>query len=410
MKNLLKKIISRNYILNKYTRKLYVNFRRIIYNLKYYKNEVDNKLIVFESYNGRNIACSPKRVLELLSKDEKYKNYKLIVFLKNPSEHKNIYGENVVFVKYNTKIYYDTMSRAKYIFTNSRIPKYINIKNEQIYIQCWHGTPLKRLGADIIENGQNGNEKLSDTVTSYLHEGERVDYFVSPSKYASEKFISSFTLDRLNKESSILEIGYPRNDFLYNFLENEVQSIKEKYGIDREKKIILYAPTWRDNQYNHEEGYTHKLAFDIDKIKKMIGDEYQILLRCHYFISNSIVIDKYDDFIINVSEVDDINELYVVSDMLITDYSSVFFDYATLKRPILFFMYDKDIYENEIRGFYLDLCELPGEIVENEKELVENILNPNFDVDRHNTFIAKFCYLDDGKAGERLINKVIDNE
>lgn len=112
---------------------------------------------------------------------------------------------------------------------------------------------------------------------------------------------------------------------------------------------------------------------DLHKFQKELGDEYIILMRLHYFISNSIDITEFENFAYDVSSHDDVNELYLISDILITDYSSVFFDYANLKRPIIFYMYDLKEYQNEIRDFYIDLDELPGPIVTEQEELIREI-------------------------------------
>ncbi len=135
-----------------------------------------------------------------------------------------------------------------------------------------------------------------------------------------------------------------------------------------------------------------------------------ILFRAHYFIANSFDFEKYGDFIYDVSKIDDINELYIISDILITDYSSVFFDYANLKRPIIFYMYDLDHYEKELRGFYVDLEELPGDIVKKEKDIVDILNNiKGYKAkykEKYKKFNQKFNYLDDGKAAKRVINQI----
>ena len=142
-----------------------------------------------------------------------------------------------------------------------------------------------------------------------------------------------------------------------------------------------------------------------------MSDEYIILFRAHWLVAQSFNFDKYKDFIIDVSNYDDINHLYVISDMLITDYSSVFFDYANLKRPIVFYMYDLEEYRDNIRGFYLKLDELPGHIVKKEDELIKEIneLFTNFTYnDEYKKFNEKFNYLDDGNASRRVINKILN--
>mgnify|MGYP000910123033 CR=1 FL=1 len=106
------------------------------------------------------------------------------------------------------------------------------------------------------------------------------------------------------------------------------------------KKVILYAPTWRENQHLPGEGYQFQLPVDFKRWREVLGDEYVILFRAHYFISNSFDFVAFSGFVYDVSQMDDINPLYLAADVLITDYSSVFFDYANLRRPILFFMYD----------------------------------------------------------------------
>ena len=182
---------------------------------------------------------------------------------------------------------------------------------------------------------------------------------------------------------------------------------------DIKKKVILYAPTWRDNQHQSGIGYTYKTEVDFEKLQKELGQDYIILFRAHYLVANEFNFEKYKGFIYDVSKIDDINELYIISDILITDYSSVFFDYANLKRPIIFYMYDFEQYKNNIRGFYIDLKELPGSITKTEDELIKEIkkMNNNFKYNKiYEEFNKKYNYLDDGKATERVINKILKLE
>ena len=210
------------------------------------------------------------------------------------------------------------------------------------------------------------------------------------------------------------EEGYPRNDFLYNYTNKDIKNIKEKLGIDTtNKKIILYAPTWRDNQHKSGIGYTYKTEIDFDLLQKELGQDFIILFRAHYFVSNSFDFEKYKGFVYNVSDIDDINELYAISDILITDYSSVFFDYANLKRPIIFYMYDLDEYKENIHDFYIDLKELPGNIIKTEEKLINEIKNicSSFKYDEnYKKFNDKYTYLDDGQSSKRVVERLINNE
>ena len=186
---------------------------------------------------------------------------------------------------------------------------------------------------------------------------------------------------------------------------------RKRLRLPEDKKIILYAPTWRDNQHKAGVGYTYELGVDFDYLREQLEDEYVILFRAHYLVASKFNFAKYKGFVYNASKMDDINKLYVIADLLITDYSSVFFDYANLNRPILFYMYDLEDYGSEIRGFYIDLSELPGNIVEKQEDLVREIRAVKYDTayytEKYKTFHEKFNPLDDGKATDRVIEAVI---
>src|SRR5699024_6768720 len=131
-----------------------------------------------------------------------------------------------------------------------------------------------------------------------------------------------------------------------------------------DKKIILYAPTWRDDDFYSRGNYKFELKLDLEKMQRRLGEEYVVVLRMHYLISSQLDISNFTEFAYDFSDYEDVAELYLVSDILITDYSSVFFDYANLKRPILFFAYDLEKYRDQLRGFYIDIeKELPGPLV-----------------------------------------------
>ena len=193
------------------------------------------------------------------------------------------------------------------------------------------------------------------------------------------------------------------------YLITHVQKIKKKLGIENDnRKIILYAPTYRSNQHDAEIGYTYKEEIDFEQLKEKIGKDYIILFRAHYFVANNFDFEKYKGFVFDVSKADDINELYIISDLLITDYSSVFFDYANLKRPIIFYMYDLEHYRDKSNGFYIDLDELPGKIVTTQSKLEEEIQKidqNNIYNEKYKEFNNKYNYLDDGHATERVVKK-----
>ena len=170
----------------------------------------------------------------------------------------------------------------------------------------------------------------------------------------------------------------------------------------------MYAPTWRDNQFNAK-GYSIKVKADFDKWKEALGEEWIILVKPHYLIVNAMEIKEEKGRLMLLDDKYDINELYAISDIMITDYSSVFFDYSILNRPILFYMYDLNEYKDELRGFYLDIYkDLPGPIIENEDELLNNLITGKYKEfeERRKEFINRFNYLDDGKAAKRVIELI----
>ncbi len=411
IKKMIVDISKKNIIFRNIIRKMLYIKNKIKYLRYYYKYKVDDKLILFEVYNGRSYACSPKSIYEYMVNNKKYKDYKFVWAFKNPEKYD--LGKQTKIVKTNSKEYFKYLSSSKYWIVNSLVDVAIKKKKNQVYLQCWHGTPLKKLRYDIeakgaVLNSINEIRKRNDL------DAVKFDYFISPSKFCTEKFTSAFNLKKLGKENIIIEKGYPRNDYLFNYKKEDVEKIKKTLKLPKNKKIILYAPTFRDNQHTSGLGYTYNLGIDFDKLKKELKKDYIILFRTHYFISNSFDFSKYKDFIYDVSDYDDINELYIISDILLTDYSSVFFDFANLKRPILFYMYDLDDYKNNLRDFYFDLDILPGPIVKNENDLIKEIKNiDDYDKvysDKYKKFNQKFNYLDDGNAAKRVVDVIFDQK
>ena len=404
-------LAKKNVFIRKILRKTKYLLEIVRYTYYYLFYKVDDKTIFFESFGGASASCSPKAIYNYLIENKDYKDYKFIWAFKNPKkDHLIKKNKNLTIVKSKSKDYYKYLSKSKYWIVNSLLDLSVIKKKNQIYVQCWHGTPLKKLRCDITVTGSVLNTK-EEVIKRNNLDVAKIDYFISPSKYSTEKFTSAFNLKNLNKENIIIEKGYPRNDKLINYTQNDINDIKEKLNIKTNKKIILYAPTFRDDEHKSGLGYTYKLNIDFDKLKKELGKDYVILFRAHYFIANSFDFNKYKDFVYNVSDYDDINDLYIISDLLITDYSSVFFDYAILKRPILFYMYDYKNYKTKLRDFYLDLKELPGPIIEKQEDLIKNIkqIDKVFNKykEYYQTFNKKFNPYEDGKSSIRVAKEII---
>ncbi len=409
IKKILVDISKKNKFIRKILRTIINIKNKIYFKLNTIGINTDEKTVIFGCFNGRSYCDSPKAIYKYMLTDRRFEEFNYIWVFKEPNKHKYLEeNKNTKVISVKGKKYVQAMAKAKYWIFNYKIPDYIYPKKDQIFVQCWHGTPLKRLGCDL-QHFDNALNTIEGMKKRYNEETKKFSYFLSPSKFASEKFISIWNMKENKKQDCVLELGYPRNDYLYNYTENDIKTIKSKLGIENcTKKILLYAPTYRDNQHTSGIGYTYKTEVDFDKLKEELSGEYIILFRSHWLVANLFDFEKYKDFIYNVSDYDDIDELYVVSDLLITDYSSVFFDYANLKRPILFYMYDLEEYRDNIRGFYLNIEELPGPILKTEEELIENIktISEDFYNDKYKKFNDKFNYLDDGQASKRVIDKI----
>lgn len=366
----IKKIINLSPALKECSIRIYELCRKMTYRLYVMRYPIEPKTVVFESYLGNSYACSPKALYEAMCADPAYKDYKKIWMFRNPENYdflEKVPGTTVI--KRGSRDCYKAYAQAKIWITNY-LPEYgIRKRSGQIYVQTWHGTPLKKIGCDVDRKELPAAERKR-TYQKYEREGRAIDFLPSPSAFYSEKITSAF---HLGEQAKILEDGYPRNDALFQIREETVAEIRRKLKLPENKKVILYAPTWRDNQHTPGVGYTYKLGVDFSGLQKNLGGEYVILFRAHYFISSRFDFKKYQGFVYNVSDYDDINDLYMAADMLVTDYSSVFFDYANLKRPILFYMYDYEEYREQMRDFYFGIEELPGPVIRKQKDISDDI-------------------------------------
>jgi len=365
------------------------------------KFPVKKKLVVFESYLGKQYSCNPRAIYEYMV-DHK-PEYTLIWSV--DKHYTEPFDEHhIPYVKRFTVRWLFVMARAQYWVVNSRLPLWIPKPKHTTYLQTWHGTPLKRLANDMDEVHMPGT-----TTTAYKRnftkEASNWDYLISPNAYSSAIFRSAFQYDK-----EIIESGYPRNDLLHApDIEGRSMQLKEKLKLPLDKKIILYAPTWRDNEFYARGKYKFTIHLNLDKMKQELGDQYIILLRMHYLVAENLDLSAHEGFAYDFSHYGDINELYLISDLLITDYSSVFFDYANLKRPMIFFTYDLDTYRDKLRGFYFDFEKnAPGPIVQTSDEVIEMIK----EIDRHCPYIhypafyEQFCSLECGESSKRVVEKI----
>ena len=383
-----KKILKNKNEMNKY-----------LYRHKYINKPLEENTVMFETFMGKSYADSPKYIYEYLAKNYPGK-YKFIWVLNDPKEKLPYEGK---IVKRFTREYAYYLGVSKYFVFNIRQPLWFRKREEQVFLETWHGTPLKRLAFD-----QEEVTAASPTYKAqFYRQKQEWDYLIASNKFSSDIFKSCFMYD-----GNMLETGYPRNDLLSLPNRDAIAlELKKKLGIPLDKKTILYAPTWRDDEYYGNGKYKFKLKLDLDLLKQQLGDEYVVLLRTHHYIADALDVTGLEEFAYNLSKYDDITEIYLISDICITDYSSVFFDYANLKRPMLFYTYDLDKYRDVLRGFYIDMeTELPGPLVYTTEEVIDKIKNLNSlnqeYQQRYEQFYERFCSWEDGNAAMRVVEAV----
>lgn len=368
------------------------------------KLPVKQNVIWLESYFGKQYSCNPRAIYEYLR--EHCPEYKM--YWSADPRYVHVFEQHrVPYVRRFSLRWLFIMARARFWVTNCRLPLWIPKPSHTIYLQTWHGTPLKKLAHDIEEVHMPGTD-TEKYKRNFSRDVEKWDYLISPNAYSTRIFAGAF---RFPKER-MLETGYPRNDFLYTHNKPEyIRQLKERLRLPLDKKVMLYAPTWRDNQFYEKGKYKFDLKLDLKRLQEEIGDRYIVLLRMHYLVAEQFDLSAHRGFAYDFSKHEDIRELYLLADLLVTDYSSVFFDYANLKRPMIFFVYDIEEYRDTLRGFYFDFeREAPGPLVKTTESLIQAIKaieEGSYPVDTClQPFYERFCHWEDGNAARRVAEKV----
>ncbi len=343
------------------------------------------KQILFNGH-GQGYNDSPKAIFEYMRHHSDYKNYKFIWALDEPHEYK-ISGAEIV--KMDTIKYFLTALTSEYWVSCVNIERGLNFKKKQTrYLNTWHGIPLKKVG-----NGVNGRRDFDFS---------SIDLFCYSGEYERDIYINDFLVN----ENNLLFVGMPRNDDLFNLQEIKIKQTKRLLNLPENKKVILYAPTWRDST-DGGKTYQFQPHINIDLWREKLGEDYVVLFRTHAYTNETLGIE-FDETIRDYSDYSDINDLLIVSDLLISDYSATIFDFAILERPILSFGYDYVHYKNK-RGFYLDLTSaLPNGIYEEEEELLKKIttMDYNYECKKTAKFKKKFIEVK-GNASKACVKKLI---
>ena len=362
----------------------------------------DDNLMVFESGVGRQYADSPRYVYEeLIARQSPMKK----VWAYNGKIHHR--DDQTKVVARLSPSYFWALGRARYWVNNQNFPHYVHRRPDGVYLQTWHGTPLKRLLHDL-DTIVGRDEGYLDRVTTAARQWSLL---ASPSPWATDRLRSAFRY-----EGPVVEVGYPRNDVFFRPDRDDVgASVRRRLGIPEDKTVVLYAPTFRDDQALAASQFDFRLPLDLETLHTSLGDDVVFLIRQHGLVRSRVDIpEELGTVVKDVTAYPEIQELFLASDVLVTDYSSVFFDFACLRRPIIFYAYDLESYRDELRGFYLDYeSDLPGPIVTTEKELYATLQSLQAVTDefgaRYDAFIARFSPHDDGDAARRLVDEMLSH-
>lgn len=385
--------------------KEFLNKKRIRENAYYYrqlkKRTIVKHSVLLESYHAVSLTGNVYAIFtKFIDIKPDYNFYWVYKISDDPMidkiKEKNIKG-NVHFVQYESKRYYQLLASCEILINDTSFMPYFIKRKEQIYVNTWHGTPLKTLGLDIKDSGWSDHKNIQRNLL-------QADKLIMPNKFTADKLIKSHDLDGILPAKVYLS-GNARVDLSFS----DQDEIREKYGLST-KKIVLYAPTWKKSIKDTTTEDIEELVRQVDGIQKRLGDTYQVLLKSHYFVYNLFVKLGFKDSVL--PNWIDTNELLSTVDILITDYSSIFFDFLPLNRPVYFYIPDKEAYAKN-RGFYLDLAELPGLVSENLEEITSELGKNQSEYlnkykEKYRVFKDKFLYLDDKRARERAVDAILD--
>lgn len=368
----------------------------IVLNIVGFFIPIQKKKIIFCSFGGRRFDDSPKAVYDTICSRVEFKDWKLVWAFNNPEEFDIPRGEKV---KIDTVRFFITLLQSRVWVSNSGMDRGIGLQRKKnVIVETWHGTPLKKILGDENQNTIGGKNKAIKRNKDYK------TIRCAQSEYDKALFCRLFNADA----STVLMCDLPRNDELCFHSENLSWFVKNKLRIPSAKKVILYAPTYREYLVDENRKIFLAPPIDMKKWKRELGEEYVLLVRAHYAVVKELnIVD--DEFVHDVSNYPSLNELYIISDIMISDYSSTYFDYSILNRPMVCFAYDLDEYI-EKRGLYLDLCEtLPCPICRNEDEVINDILKMDY-IERScltMEFHKKFAPYA-GNASDTIVEEIIN--
>lgn len=372
---------------------------------KFFINErVEQKTVLYESRDGQSMTDSPLAIFEYLLQTDKDMNYTHIWSI-TQNEELNVIKQryqdrqNVIFVYRNSKEYLRWLAKAEFLINNSTFQSFVTIKENQTYINTWHGTPLKTMGFDIPGNPADAKNVVRNFFMA--------DYLISPNQHTTDMFLISYRLND-NFPGEIIETGYPRIDQTLSKNKDETLKLLFDFGVELDlgKKILLYTPTCKTGDLAVVTDEVSQIHQEMSLVREKFGDSYNILIKVHPFLYQKAKrLDGLRPYLI--PDVIDTNKVLGLVDCLVTDYSSIFFDFLVTNKPILFYCWDDDLYSNQ-RGKYFEYDELPGPVSFNIEELMTQIeALDQYEVNyltNYQLCQKKFTSYEDGHVTKRVVD------
>ncbi|WP_170207867.1 CDP-glycerol glycerophosphotransferase family protein [Rarobacter incanus] len=377
--------------------------------------EIDKDLVFFASFSGRSVGGSPLAVFLELANDGSRADLRFVWAVRDRAEalrqHPYLDSPRVSLVQYGSRRCAAAMRRAGVWVSSTTLPEHIRLRPGQQYIQTWHGTPFKRLGRDIAGTsaGANGH----DFARRYARDAARMSILVSGSQFTDRVFTTAFSLDTMGNERILAHTGNPRNDPLVRVADATPaqaraarDAARAKLGLPRDGALVLYAPTWRDDMPATSRGYRFTVPLDVKALRAAWGNDVSFIFRAHYLMAAAWDLDGLEGIVYDRSAADDVNDVMVAADALITDYSSIFFDYALLQRPMYFFAPDLQHYAQVSRGLYFPPEQLPGPVATTMDELASCTAPDQAGRTDTSAFTREFATYERGTASRQIIERV----
>lgn len=378
LREILAYLIKHNTIIQR----IYQQFFNVVFNILGDLVSRDEKLVLLSSYGGKQYSDSPRILFEVMKTDPRFSDFRYVWAFESPS---HIEVDGAEKVRIDSVRYFLCALKAKIWITNVNIERGLHFKRPHtIYLNTWHGTGPKKGG-----NAVPGRKD---------YDFSQVDILCVDGKYMRDVMLQYFGAC----ERGLLYSGRPREDELFRFQESDRKRIRNRLRLPEEKKIILYMPTWRE--YGNQE-------LDYDYWRSRISDQYVMLIRAHHFSGSLQPNHQGDSFLYDMSSYPNVNELYWIADILISDYSSAFFDYGLLGKPMICYAYDYDRYTREY-GLFMDLQnEFPGGIKRSEQEVIDEIYTIASDYTAASGLCRQYCesyVTHNGDATEQCLNRLAE--